>query len=198
MAGPRKRGQPVKRQLQDQQVTKAVEDLGGSIRSSSRSTNSNSSNFLTPSSLPVCHVGNDIVVQSQTFESHASANNDDIQTSEENQNASRIDTDVRASGLPIPERMGPTRNLSLSRKMAAKETLSIKVNDNIQRIVGKDSQYFITETGCIVQKLAKLDVAKWSKLVVEHRLDLYNLVTISIALFLFLNPFNQMHVCLID
>ncbi|KAL3516542.1 hypothetical protein ACH5RR_023444 [Cinchona calisaya] len=53
------------------------------MRSSLRSTNSISSNFFTPASSPVSHVGNDIIVQPQTSESHASENNDDIQTFEE-------------------------------------------------------------------------------------------------------------------
>ncbi|KAL3507237.1 hypothetical protein ACH5RR_032619 [Cinchona calisaya] len=73
--------------------------------------------------------------------------------------------------------MRPIRKLSLSRKVTIEETLSIEVNDNIQCMVGKDSQHFITKTGCVVRKLAKFDVAIWSKLGLEHRLDLYNTVT---------------------
>ncbi|KAL3519897.1 hypothetical protein ACH5RR_018046 [Cinchona calisaya] len=41
---------------------------------------------------------------------------------------------------------------------------------------GKDAQHLITKSGFVVHKIAKLNVAKWSHLIVEHRNNLYNSV----------------------
>lgn len=84
--------------------------------------------------------------------------------------------------LPSQRRRGPTRNLQLSRKRGHEQNLSIEVNDNMRRIVGKDSQHFITESGCVVRKIAKLNVEKWSQLVPQDREDMYNTVTVNITL----------------
>ncbi|KAL3500337.1 hypothetical protein ACH5RR_039430 [Cinchona calisaya] len=54
--------------------------------------------------------------------------------------------------------------------------LTIEVNEHVNRIVGKDAQQLIIKSGCVVQKIAKLYVAQWSHLVVEHNWDLYNFV----------------------
>nr|XP_027109464.1 uncharacterized protein LOC113729359 [Coffea arabica] len=74
-------------------------------------------------------------------------------------------------------RRGRTRNLSLSKKREANETLTIEIDDCIRRIVGKDSQYFITEGGCVVRKAARLNVPKWSHLNPGDREGIYSTVT---------------------
>ncbi|KAL3520324.1 hypothetical protein ACH5RR_018473 [Cinchona calisaya] len=77
--------------------------------------------------------------------------------------------------LPLLRRRGITRNLSLTKKRDAKEVLASDVNDNVRRIVGKDSQHFITKSGCVLRKLAKLNVQKLSKLSDKEREDLITL-----------------------
>ncbi|KAL3522428.1 hypothetical protein ACH5RR_015262 [Cinchona calisaya] len=79
-------------------------------------------------------------------------------------------------GLVLWKKRGPTRNLSVSKKSTTQGTLTIKVNEHINRTVGKDAQHLITECRCVVQKISKLNVVKWSNLVVEHRNNLYNSV----------------------
>ncbi|KAL3516675.1 hypothetical protein ACH5RR_023577 [Cinchona calisaya] len=64
----------------------------------------------------------------------------------------------------LTKKNGPTRNLSLSKKRYAKEPLTIEVNDNVRYTVGMDSQHFITKSGCVMQKIAKLNIAKWLQL----------------------------------
>ncbi|KAL3519941.1 hypothetical protein ACH5RR_018090, partial [Cinchona calisaya] len=66
-------------------------------------------------------------------------------------------------GLPLPKRRCLIRNLSLTKKRDAKEVLTVEVNDNVQCIVVKDSQHFIIVSSCVLRKLAKHNVEKWSK-----------------------------------
>ncbi|KAL3529657.1 hypothetical protein ACH5RR_008979 [Cinchona calisaya] len=73
MAGPGKKGHIMKRQCQEQQITKNLESLGGSNKNSSMSTNSNTTNNQTPISSPMT---NNNGGQPQTSESHASGNNE--------------------------------------------------------------------------------------------------------------------------
>ncbi|KAL3509915.1 hypothetical protein ACH5RR_029316 [Cinchona calisaya] len=177
----------MKRQCQDEQITQTGQDLlAGSRRSTSTSTNSETSSFQTPASSPLWLVSDDNGAQPQTSESHASGQNEVIPISTENEsnhitvenkiNQTAVDSQ-KANALPLLRRMGITRNLSLTKKRDAKEVLIIDVNDNVWRIVGKDSQHFITESGCVLRKLAKHNVQKRSKLSDKDREDLYKIVT---------------------
>ncbi|KAL3533376.1 hypothetical protein ACH5RR_006897 [Cinchona calisaya] len=84
MARPRTGGQVVKRQCQEQQITKKLESLGGSNKISSMSTNSNATKNQTLVSSPMT---NDNRGQPQTSESHAYGNNETILIIRERENA---------------------------------------------------------------------------------------------------------------
>ncbi|KAL3527467.1 hypothetical protein ACH5RR_012123 [Cinchona calisaya] len=209
MAGLGKRGQAMKRLREDQQITQTGQDLlVGSRRTTSTSTNSETSNFQTLASSPLCLVSDDNGTQPQTSESHASRQNEVIPISAKNEsnhtiaenetnqtvvdghnandnesiqtteghNGNGMNSNVKMPySYALLRRRGITRNLSLTKKRDAKEVLTIDVNDNVRRIVGKDSQHFITESGCVLWKLAKLNVQKWSKLSDKDREDLITL-----------------------
>ena len=80
----------------------------------------------------------------------------------------------------LPKRRGRTRNITLARKRDDNETLSIEVDSSIRRIVGKDSQYFISESGCVVRKFGRLNVDKWSHLEAEYRENIYKTATVLV------------------
>ena len=82
--------------------------------------------------------------------------------------------------MPLPKRSGRTRNITLARKREDNETLTIEVDPSIRRIVGKDSQYFISESGCVVRKFGRLNVDKWSHLEAEYRENIYKTVTVFV------------------
>ncbi|XP_071904703.1 uncharacterized protein [Coffea arabica] len=79
--------------------------------------------------------------------------------------------------MPLPKRRSRTRNITLACKREDNETLTIEVDPSIRRIVGKDFQYFISESGCIVRKFGRLNVDKWSHLQAKYRDNLYKTVT---------------------
>lgn len=81
----------------------------------------------------------------------------------------------------MAKRTGRTRNITLARKREAKENLTIEVDPYISRIVGKDSQYFISESGCVVRKFGRLNVEKWSRMEVKDRDNIYKTVTVIVA-----------------
>lgn len=83
--------------------------------------------------------------------------------------------------MPLARRRGRTRNLKLSQKREAKESLTFEVDPYIRRIVGKDAQYFISESGCVVRKFAKLNVTKWSHLQDKDRDNIYNTATVRVS-----------------
>ncbi|GKB48225.1 hypothetical protein Tco_0898978, partial [Tanacetum coccineum] len=57
-----------------------------------------------------------------------------------------------------------TRALAEARKSPSnKGTLTFEVDECFGRIIGKDSQWFITKGGCVMRKYAKLDGTTWKK-----------------------------------
>ncbi|KAK6947281.1 Major outer membrane lipoprotein Oprl [Dillenia turbinata] len=75
---------------------------------------------------------------------------------------------------PLVAKRGPTRNITLRRKRSANETISIVLDVEAKRIVGVDSQFFISESGCVVQKFGRHNVSKWAKMDENNRENIYN------------------------
>lgn len=141
-------------------------------RSASKSVSSEDVIYVTPASSPREIASESRMIHPQTSESRASGENESNPVSDEEENAMLLSA----------RRRGRTRNLSLSKKREANETLTIEIDDCIRRIVGKDSQYFITEGGCVVRKAARLNVPKWSHLNPGDREGIYSTVTVFVVL----------------
>ncbi|KAL0337733.1 UNVERIFIED_CONTAM: hypothetical protein Scaly_2048400 [Sesamum calycinum] len=69
-------------------------------------------------------------------------------------------------------RRGRTRNVVLSKRKNANEKLAIQIPEEINRIIGMNSQYAITESGCLTRRFAPLQVTKWAKIEEGKKLDL--------------------------
>ncbi|XP_027150480.1 uncharacterized protein LOC113774401 [Coffea eugenioides] len=168
MAGPGKRGQMLQRKAQGAQQPAIPNSVGSNQpRSASKSVSSEDAIYVTPTSSPREIASESRMIHHQTSESRASGENETNPVSDEQENAMLLSA----------RRRGRTRNLSLSKKREANETLTIEIDDCIRRIVGKDSQYFITEGGCVVRKAARLNVPKWSHLNPGDREGIYSTVT---------------------
>ncbi|KAL0288877.1 UNVERIFIED_CONTAM: hypothetical protein Scaly_2717100 [Sesamum calycinum] len=70
------------------------------------------------------------------------------------------------------KRRGRTRNVVLSKRKNANEKLAIQIPEEINRIIGMNSQYAITESGCLTRRFAPLQVTKWAKIEEGKKLDL--------------------------
>ncbi|KAL0313049.1 UNVERIFIED_CONTAM: hypothetical protein Sradi_5704200, partial [Sesamum radiatum] len=70
------------------------------------------------------------------------------------------------------KRRGRTKNVALSRRKNANEKLAIQIPKEVNRIVGMNSQYAITESGCLTRRFAPLQVTKWTKIEEDKKLDL--------------------------
>ncbi|KAL3533373.1 hypothetical protein ACH5RR_006894, partial [Cinchona calisaya] len=138
MARPGTRGQVVKRQCQEQQITKNLESLGGSNKISSMSTNSNATKNQTLVSSPMT---NDNRGQPQTSESHAYGNNETILIIRERENAFENHEVVPTSGLVSWKKRGPIRNLSVSKESTKQGTLTIE--DEFEPVEDENSKIFV-------------------------------------------------------
>ncbi|KAL0285575.1 UNVERIFIED_CONTAM: hypothetical protein Scaly_2814000 [Sesamum calycinum] len=103
--------------------------------------------------------GRRVVGQSEISSSHGDSN---VHSHEEivNSTSTRI------------KRRGRTRNVVLSKRKNANEKLAIQIPEEINRIIGMNSQYAITESGCLTRRFAPLQVTKWAKIEEGKKLDL--------------------------
>ncbi|KAK4435175.1 hypothetical protein Salat_0680800 [Sesamum alatum] len=62
------------------------------------------------------------------------------------------------------KRRGRTRNVALSKRINANEKLTVRIPEEVNRIVGVNSQFAITESGCLTRRFAPLQVTKWAKI----------------------------------
>ncbi|KAK6917120.1 Transposase-associated domain [Dillenia turbinata] len=81
---------------------------------------------------------------------------------------------IGQSSSALVAKKGPTRNITLCRKRSANETMSVVLDVKAKRIVGVDSQFFISEFGCVVRKFGRHNVSKWSKMDENDRENIYN------------------------
>ncbi|KAK4435021.1 hypothetical protein Salat_0665100, partial [Sesamum alatum] len=70
------------------------------------------------------------------------------------------------------KRRGRTRNVALSKRKNANEKLTVRIPEEVNRIVGVNSQFAITESGCLTRRFAPLQVTKWAKIEEGKKLDL--------------------------
>ncbi|KAL0344385.1 UNVERIFIED_CONTAM: hypothetical protein Sangu_1325900 [Sesamum angustifolium] len=100
-----------------------------------------------------------VVGQSEPSSSHGDSN---VHSHEEivNSTSTRI------------KRRGRTRNVALSRRKDSNEKLAIQIPKEINRIIGMNSQYAISESGCLIRRFAPLQVTKWAKIEEGKKLDL--------------------------
>ncbi|KAL0325577.1 UNVERIFIED_CONTAM: hypothetical protein Sradi_5127000 [Sesamum radiatum] len=103
--------------------------------------------------------GRRVVGQSEISSSHGDSN---VHSHEEivNSTSTRI------------KRRGRTRNVVLSKRKNANEKLAIQIPEEINRIIGMNNQYAITESGCLTRRFAPLQVTKWAKIEEGKKLDL--------------------------
>ncbi|KAG8371561.1 hypothetical protein BUALT_Bualt13G0100800 [Buddleja alternifolia] len=64
------------------------------------------------------------------------------------------------------KKRGRTRNVTLSN-----EKLTVDIPEEVNRIVGVNSQYAITESGCLARRFAPLQVTKWGRIEEDKKLD---------------------------
>ncbi|KAG8388598.1 hypothetical protein BUALT_Bualt02G0142200 [Buddleja alternifolia] len=70
------------------------------------------------------------------------------------------------------KKRGRTRNVALPRRKNAYEKLTVDIPEEVNRIVGVNSQYAITESGCLARRFAPLKVTKWGRIEEDKKLDL--------------------------
>ncbi|KAG8364710.1 hypothetical protein BUALT_Bualt18G0026900 [Buddleja alternifolia] len=70
------------------------------------------------------------------------------------------------------KKRGRTRHVALSRRKNANEKLTVDIPEKVNRIVGVNSQYAITESGCLARRFAPLQVTKWGRIEEDRKLDL--------------------------
>ncbi|PKA65506.1 hypothetical protein AXF42_Ash005840 [Apostasia shenzhenica] len=142
--------------------SKRLEDSPKNSRSSCAKVGSNKSLIGTPNS---SRLGDDVrengIIHPQTSESH---NNNSTQGDQE--------TDV---GSVSSCKKRAYYKYNFGQKRWSKMLLKIEVPVDVGRIVGEDSQHFITEVGYVVRKHALMNVEKWPKLDEAHKEDLYKM-----------------------